>query len=191
MGKEKAHVTPKNQSAMWNIATSKFYADIMTKLTAFFGLDPESATEAEIDQALQNVKSISEIEAAATLKAQADNEAKFAEISERMTAMEGLIESLKGEKEAAEQAAEQTAIEAAEKVTALETAQETKTAENADLSKKIATLAGEISSLKAGKVVDKNEGDGGEQFQGKVTKTGALVLNASEMDDRYGFKAAK
>jgi TolA-binding protein len=187
MGKEKAHVTPKNQSAMWNIATSKFYSDIMTKLTAFFGLDPESATEAEIDQALQNVKSIPEIEAAATLKAQADNEAKFAEISTRLNEMEGLIESLKGEKEAAEQ----TASEAAEKVTALETAQESKTAENADLSKKIATLAGEISSLKAGKPIDKNEGDGGEQFQGKVTKTGAVVIAASEMDDRYGFKAAK
>lgn len=170
---------------MWNIATSKFYSEIMTKLTAFFGLDAESVTEAEIDQALQNVKSIPEIEAAAALKAQADNAAKFDELSNRMTAMEALIESLKGEKEAAEQ----TALEAAEKLTALEASQAAKDAENAKLSSQITTLAGEISSLKAGKAVDKNIGEGGEQFQGKVTNTGAVVLEASELDDRYGFKS--
>jgi len=182
LGKEKAHVTPKQ---MWNIATSKFYSEIMTKLTAFFGLDAESVTEAEIDQALQNVKSIPEIEAAAALKAQADNAAKFTEISDRMTAMEALIESLKGEKETAEQ----KALESAEKLTALEASQTAKDAENVKLSKQIETLAGEISSLKVGKQIEKNDGEGGEQFAAKTTNTGAVVLQASELDDRYGFKS--
>lgn len=169
---------------MWDISKSKFYADIMTKLTAFFGLDAESATEAEIDQALQNVKSIPEIEAAAALKAQADNAAKFKELSDRMTAMEGLIESLKGEKETAEQ----KALDAAEKLTALEASQSAKDAENAKLSAQITTLAGEISSLKAGRQTDKNDGEGGEQFTTKTTNTGAVVLQAADLDDRYGFK---
>lgn len=182
MGKEKAHVT-KNQ--MWNIATSKFYSEIMGKLTSFFGFDPETVTEAEIDGALQNVQNIAQIKADALVEAQKGIDAKFADITERLSNAESMIETLNAQKaEADSKIAE--AVQNAENLTAAIAEKENA---NADLQKKITTLAGEVSTLKAGRVTEKNEGEGGEQFKQKVTPSGAIVIEAAEMDARFGFKA--
>lgn len=155
----------------------------MTKLTSFFGLDPETVTEAEIDGALQNVQNIEQIKADALIEAQKGIDAKFADISDRLSNAETMIETLNAQKAEADGKLSD-AVKNAETLTAAIAEKENT---NADLQKKITALAGEVSALKAGKPIDKSEGEGGEQFEVK-TKNGVLVVSANSLDEHYGFK---
>lgn len=155
----------------------------MTKLTSFFGLDPETATESEIDAALQGVESIAQIKADAQAEAQAAIESRFSEIADRLAKTESDITALNAEKAAFESEIESAKANAE----TLKAEIEQKEKANADLSAKITQLAGEVSALKAGKPIDKSEGEGGEQFEVK-TKNGVLVVSANSLDEHYGFK---
>lgn len=157
---------------MWNATNSKFYAQIMDSLSAFFGRKPEETTEAELHQMLTEAQTRADLAeqakaeglaaAAADLDAlRADVARLTAELSDAMQSVQAgtdTIETLRAE---------------------LATAQTDLTAANSALATKVKeanTLAGEVARLTAGKPsASTSATDDDEQFEKAPAGNGVTV----------------
>lgn len=135
----------------WNIASAKFYSEMMNGLASFFGLNADETTEAELHQQLVEAGSLAEIRATALKEA---NDAVAAQMADFKTQLETLQNSFNDLKADAESKGE--------KVTELEQQLETvrgdvaaKDAAIAQHLEQIKSLSGEVATMKAGKPIDK------------------------------------
>lgn len=169
---------------MFDPGKSKFYTPIMTALAAFFGKDPEQVTEAELDQDLQGAGTL------AAIQENARNEALLA-VQSKLEAMDGFEARLSGlEATLAERDATIEALNASltDRQTELESLQaanlqhETIVAAN---KAKIQELAGQVATLKAGKLVENDV----PQLTNYETINTPISVKAGELNKRFGFTA--
>lgn len=170
----------------WNIASAKFYSELMNGLSTFFGLNAEETTEAELHQQLIEAGSLAEIRAAALKEA---NEAVTAQMADFQTKLDGLQTQLND--------LQADAQSKTEKVKDLETELETvkgqlteKDGEIAGHLTQIQTLSGTVASLKAGKPIDKiSPPDASKPIEQAKAPNGGRVVSAKEIEEAYA-KAA-
>lgn len=166
---------------MFDPTKSKFYTPIMTALAAFFGKDPEQVTEAELDQDLQGAGTL------AAIHESARNEALLA-VQSKMDGFETRLQGL--EATLAERDATIETLNAA--VTERQTQLEALQADNlqhativAANKAKIAELAGQVSTLKAGKLVE-NDVPQATNYESINTP---ISVKAGALNERFGFPA--
>jgi predicted nuclease with TOPRIM domain len=157
---------------MFNIKDSKLYTQIMEGIRDFFGL-PADANESDVHNALDGQKSLQE-----QLEAAAKTDERLNEITDRLNTMEAEMKTMREESEAKDQRVAELQVQIAEletltgeKETAIEAL---KTAH----AKETKTLAGEISKLKAGKVLEQDEG--GDQHEAGKNKEGEKVFTMTD-----------
>lgn len=170
----------------WSATAAKFYSETMNSLAAFFGLNAEETTEAELHQKLIEAGTLESIRAAATKEA---NEAVAAQMTDFQTQLAALTEQVEG--------LQADATEKAEKVGELETELETVkgqlTAKDGEIEthlSQIQSLSGEVATLKAGKPTDKNlPPDASKPVTQTRAQGGGVVVSQKEMEAAYA-KAA-
>jgi chromosome segregation ATPase len=135
---------------MFDVTKSKLYAQVMTACASFFGLGAD-ATESEIHEAVEGKSPLAaQLDAARTeaVAAQAD---QLNTITAQLETMQADISGLRADLEARDQRIADLQVEAQGHVAALETA-------SAAHKKEVATLAGQLSALKAGRATQQDEG---------------------------------
>lgn len=134
----------------WNIASAKFYSEMMNGLASFFGASAEDVTEAELHQKLIEAGTLESVRAAALQEANEAVTAQMADFKSQLAALQSGFDDLKADSEAkaAKVVELETDIEAMRGKLA-----EKETQIGAHLSQ-IQTLSGSLASLKAGKTVD-------------------------------------
>lgn len=157
---------------MWNATNSKFYAQIMDSLSAFFGRKPEETTEAELHQMLTEAQTRADL----AEQAKADG---LAAASAELDALRADVARLTAELDAESETA-QTATASLESARAeLETIKADLTAANSALAvmaKEKNLLAGEVARLTAGKPSALNAAnDDDEQFEKSPAGNGMTV----------------
>lgn len=165
----------------WNIASAKFYSEIMNSVSAFFGLS-EEATEAEIHQKLIEAGSLAEIRAAALKEANEAVAQQMADFQTKLDALQTGFDNLtadaatKGEK-VDELTADLETVrgQVAEKDTEIEALKTQNT-----------SLSGEVAGLKAGKQIDKNTPADASKatILGNAPK-GGVVVSGDEIEKAY------
>lgn len=118
----------------WNIASSRFYSEIMTSLADFFGTP--DASESELHQSLQDSGTLAQIEAKA-------NEDAVKSVDAKMNAFQSQLDALqlKCDEVIASDAAK------AEQITALQTSLDASTASAAEKDALIASQAETIKTV--------------------------------------------
>lgn len=135
---------------MFDVSKSKLYSQVMTACASFFGLGAD-ATESEIHEAVEGKSPLAaQIEAARTEAVAAQAE-QLTSITAQLETMQADIAGLRTDLDARDQRIADLQVEAASHVTAIEAAA---TAHK----KEVATLAGQLSALKAGRVTEQDEG---------------------------------
>lgn len=169
---------------MFDPGKSKFYAPIMTALAAFFGKDPEQVTEAELDQDLQGAGTL------AAIQENARNEALLA-VQSKLEAMDGFEARLSGlettlsERDATIEALNASLTERETELQSLQAANlqhETIVAAN---KAKINELAGQVATLKAGKLVE-NDVAAVPNYE---SINQPISVKAGALNERFGFPA--
>ena len=158
----------------FDVTKSKLYAQVMTACASFFGLG-EDATESEIHEAVEGKESLSaQLEAARTeaIAAQAE---QLADLQTQFDEMRADLATLRTDVEAKDARIADLQVEAANHATALETAQ-------TQHKKEVATLAGQISTLKAGKPTIQDEGgDLHEAGNSKPNPNGQTAISSTSL----------
>jgi phage shock protein A len=160
---------------MFNIKDSKLYSQIMESLVGFFGLSKESATEAEIHDALNGIDPLETQIENAKLEAAKD----LAEVKDRLAKLEAQVSDF-------EKAIEAKDARIGELQTDAQTAVENTAVEVAALkerhAKEISVLAGQVSALKAGR---KHETDEGSETHAAAVETntrpGVMSIKSNEL----------
>ena len=166
---------------MFDPTKSKFYTPIMTALAAFFGKDPEQVTEAELDQDLQGAGTL------AAIQENARNEALLA-VQSKMDGFESRLQGLEAtlaERDATIEALNATVTERQTQLEALQAdtlQHETIVAAN---KAKIQELAGQVATLKAGKLVENDV----PQLTNYETINTPISVKAGALNERFGFPA--
>lgn len=163
---------------MWNATNSKFYAQIMDSLSAFFGRKPEETTEAELHQML------TEAQTRADLAEQAKADGLAAAAAE-LDALRADVARLTAELDAESETA-QTATASLETARAeLQAVQNDLTAANSALAVMVKdknALAGEVARLTAGKPpASTTATDDDEQFK-KAPAGNGMTVNADWLE---------
>ena len=164
---------------MWNATNSKFYAQIMDSLSAFFGRKPEETTESELHQMLTEAKTRADL----AEQAKADG---LAAAAAELDALRADVARLTAELDAESETA-QTATESLETARAeLSAVQNDLTAANSALAVKVnevKTLAGEVARLTAGKTpASTTATDDDEQFE-KVPAGNGMTVKADWLEE--------
>ena len=76
----------------WNIASSRFYSEIMTSLASFFGMP--DASESELHQSLQDAGSVAQITAKANEAATLSVSAKMDEFQTQLSAIQTKLDEV-------------------------------------------------------------------------------------------------
>lgn len=170
----------------WSATAAKFYNETMNGLAAFFGLNAEETTEAELHQQLIEAGSLAQIKAAALSEA---NAAVMSQMASFQTTLEGLQTQLNDLQADAQSKGEKVA----ELETELETVKGQLTEKDGEIAghlMQIQTLSGTVASLKAGKSIDKTAPpDGSKMIEQAKAPNGGRVVSAKEIDEAYA-KAA-
>lgn len=164
----------------WNIASAKFYSEMMNGLASFFGLNADETTEAEMHQQLIEAGSLSEIRAAALKEA---NEAVAAQMADFKTQLETLQTSFNDLKADAESKGEKVA----ELEQQLETVRGNEAAKDAAIAQhleQIKSLSGEVATMKAGKPIDRQTppDESKPVTSGGGASNGARVVSMQELE---------
>lgn len=164
----------------WNIASAKFYSEMMNGLASFFGLNADETTEAELHQQLIEAGSLAEIRAAALKEA---NEAVAAQMADFKTQLETLQTSFNDLKADAEsKGAKVTDLEEQ-----LETVRGDVAAKDAAIAghlEQIKSLSGEVATMKAGKPIDRQTPPDESKLvtSGGGASNGARVVSMKELE---------
>lgn len=135
-----------NNTTMWNSNNSKFYAQIMDGLSAFFGLKSEDTTEAELHQKLTEAKT-------QTALAEKAKEEGLAAAAKEVADLKADVTRLTAELQAANENATTAAAEVETLKAGTAKLESDLTAANSALAAKVKesnTLAGEVARLTAG-----------------------------------------
>lgn len=166
---------------MFDPGKSKFYTPIMTALAAFFGKDPEQVTEAELDQDLQGAGTLAAIQENARNEALLSVQSKMDGFETRLQGLEATL----AERDETIEALNATVTERQNQLEALqaENAQhETIVAAN---KAKINELAGQVATLKAGKLVE-NDVAAVPNYE---SINQPISVKAGALNERFGFPA--
>ena len=174
---------------MFDASKSKLFPQIMAAAAAFFGLDAETATEAEVHNAFGGLEPLkAQIDTAKT-DAIAANTAELTELKEKVGTFQTQLDELKTQ-------VTQKDTRIAELQTELSTVQ-TKSAADLKAAKEqhdseIKTLSGQVAALRAGKPLENPASEQG--LPGKATETTTTVevleSKSSELQDLYKKKRA-
>lgn len=174
----------KNNNSMknWNASASNFYGQIMNSLAAFFGLDAEETTEAELHQQLSEAGTLAGIRAAATAEALEGVKTQMTDIETKLADLQTQFDAMKADTDAK-----------AGKITELETQLEAVNGAIAEKEKAIGnhkativSLSGELATLKAGKPIDKNTPPDGSKPIEQAANTGsARVVSQEEFEKAF------
>lgn len=154
----------------------------MNALAAFFGLNADETTEAELHQQLVDAGSLAQIKAAAIAEANEAVQAQMEDFKTQLAALQSDFAALKTDADAK-----------AEKVSELETALETvrgevagKDTEIAGHLQEIKTLSGTVATLRATKTTDKNAPpDDSKPGIPEAKQPGGKVVSMEEVQDAY------
>lgn len=158
---------------MFDISKSKLYSQVMTACASFFGLG-ENATESEIHEAVEGKATLAAQLEAARTEAVAAQAEQLTSITAQLETMQADIAGLRTDLEARDARIADLQVEAASHVTALETA-------NTNHRKEVATLAGQLSALKAGRTTEEDEG-GDEHEAAKIRVGGTSTVSVIQND---------
>lgn len=147
---------------MFDISKSKLYAQIMTACASFFGLG-EDATEAEIHEAVEGKDPLTAQLESARTEAIAAQAAQLADLQSQFETMKTDLATLRTDVEAKDARIAELQVEAASHSDAIKATQ-------TQHKQEVATLAGQIAALKAGKEITEDEG-GDPHEAGKVIVT--------------------
>jgi len=158
----------------------------MNSLAAFFGVNAEETTEAELHQKLIEAGTLESIRATATKEANDAVTAQMADFQTKLDALQTQLTDLQTD-----------AASKAEKVCELETELETvkgqlsaKDGEIETHLSQIQSLSGEVATLKAGRPTDKNlPPDASKPVTQTRAQNGGVVVSQKEMEAAYA-KAA-
>lgn len=148
---------------MFDISKLKLVGQVYSACAKFFGLG-EDATESEIHEAIEGKTPLSEQLEAARMEAIAAQSEQLADLQAQLDAMKDDLAALRVDVEAKDARIADLQVEAAAHSTAIETAQK-------QHQKEVATLAGQISAIKAGKPTIQDEG--GDTHEAATIKPGA------------------
>lgn len=164
----------------WNIASAKFYSEMMNGLASFFGLNADETTEAEMHQQLIEAGSLSEIRAAALKEA---NEAVAAQMADFKTQLETLQTSFNDLKADAESKGEKV-TELEQQLEAVRGNEAAKDAAIAQHLEQIKSLSGEVATMKAGKPIDRQTppDESKPVTSGGGASNGARVVSMQELE---------
>ena len=148
----------------FEVSKSKLYSQIMDAAVAFLGLDAETATEADVHNALEGATPLAD----QISKAATDAAAKFEEVNNRLTALEKEHAELKEQLTVKDARILELTTDAATATSEAKKQVETMKAQHKT---EIQKLAGEISALKVGKTTEADEGGDKHpaESQGKET----------------------
>lgn len=158
---------------MFDVTKSKLYAQVMTACASFFGLGAD-ATESEIHEAVEGKTPLAAQLEAARTEAVAAQAEQLSSITAQLETMQADIAGLRSDLEARDQRIADLQVEAASHVTALEAAS---TAHK----KEVATLAGQLSAIKAGRATEQDEG-GDTHEAAKVGATSNTTVSVIASD---------
>ena len=168
----------------YNATTSTLFQSIMEKAAAFFGLEKESATETDIDAALEGAPIADQIEAA---KTEAVKDLK-SELETLKASVSGQADQLKALEDRAQKAEDESEV----KDTRITDLQLEVAAEKEALSKlstqhktEVSKLAGELAKSKAG-IESEHDDGGGDDAIAKKEKEGSasgkmVVVQSSQL----------
>lgn len=164
----------------WNIASAKFYSEMMNGLASFFGLNADETTEAEMHQQLIEAGSLAEIRAAALKEA---NEAVAAQMADFKTQLETLQTSFNDLKADAESKGEKV-TELEQQLEAVRGNEAAKDAAIAQHLEQIKSLSGEVATMKAGKPIDRQTppDESKPVTSGVGASNGARVVSMQELE---------
>ncbi len=154
----------------WNASASKFYSEIMTGMAAFFGLNADERTEAELHQQLTEAGSLEEIRAVALKEANDMVQAQMAEFQTKLDALQTGFDSLKTDAESKAEQVEQLTAD-------LETVREQLTEKDTEVAghlEQIKTLSGTVATLKAGKPIEQAK-----------SANGGTAVSTKELNEAY------
>ncbi len=181
-------MTRENKDTMknWSATAAKFYSETMNGLAAFFGLNAEETTEAELHQQLIEAGSLAQIKAAALNEANASVMSQMAEFQTKLDGLQSQLNDLQSDADAK-----------AAKVGELETELDTvkgqlneKDTELAGMQKQNQSLSGEVAGLKAGRPIDKTSPpDASKSIVNDRMPNGGVTVSGKEMEEAYA-KAA-
>ena len=126
----------------WNIASSRFYSEIMTSLGAFFGMP--DASESELHQSLQDAGSVAQITAKANEAATLAVSTKMDEFQTQLTAIQSKLDEVI----AADAAKAEHIVELQGHISDATTAATEKDTALATQAETIKTLSSELAGLK-------------------------------------------
>lgn len=169
----------------WNATASKFYSQIMNGMAAFFGMDAEETTEAELHQKLVEAGTLENMRAAALQEANDAVKAEMADFKTQLESLQTQFNDLKTDAES--KGAKVTELEAdLENVRTELSEKETAIAGHLD---KIKTLSGEVATLKAGKPTDKDAKPDASLPITNDQRTGAVTVSNDELEKAYAKHA--
>lgn len=170
----------------WSATAAKFYSETMNSLAAFFGVNADETTEAELHQKLIEAGTLESIRAAATKEANDAVTAQMEEFQTKLDALTAQVEGLQADADA-------KTAKVAELETDLETVRGQLTEKDGEIEthlSQIKSLSGEVATLKAGRPTDKNlPPDASKPVTQTRAQNGGVVVSQKEMEAAYA-KAA-
>lgn len=160
---------------------SKLFGPIMQALAGFFSMGA-TTTEAEIHDALDGIKPLKEQleEAKAAGAASASEELKT--IKDRLETLEGQVSTLTSEAAAKDTRIGELQVELKQQEEAAKQANSALEAMKEQHKKEIGVLAGQVSSLKAGKPIEQEKQDGAHAAAtGNKDESGIVPLADSDL----------
>lgn len=171
----------------WSATAAKFYSEMMNSLAAFFGLNAEETTEAELHQKLIEAGTLESIRAAAL------NEANEA-VKQQMTDFQTQLAALTAQVEGLQTDADAKTAKVAELETELETVKGQLTEKDTEIEghlSQITALSGEVAGLRAGKPIDKTmPPDSSKPVMQVKSPNGGVTVSQKEMQAAYEKAAA-
>ena len=158
---------------MFDISKLKLVNQIYSACASFFGLGAD-ATEAEIHQAIEGKEALSAQLEAARTEAIAAQAAQLESIQDQLTTMQEQLTAMQSDIETKDARIADLQVEAASHTTALE-------ALRTQHGKEVSALAGQVSSLKAGKAVTEDVETEGHSAAKIGAQNGQIVLSDSAL----------
>lgn len=171
----------------WSATAAKFYSETMNGLAAFFGMNAEETTEAELHQKLVEAGTLENIRAAATKEANDAVAAQMADFQTKLDVLTGQVENLQADADA-------KTVKVGELETELEAVRGEvagKDIEIEGLKKQNVSLSGEVAGLKAGKPIDKSTPpDASKPIEQSKAPNGGVIVSGKEMEEAYAKAVA-